>query len=539
MSSRHVNRAEKNASNEFRAGEEEFMAGTNAMAELDRLGSLTEITRQVVTDDAYQTARDLNNIMLTNQLYRRVVSNDPELKHTSSSFQEACSIASDLSESLAPDIADADPEDIATHGPVLTALSPSRRSELAHRALAFTKNSDKAIAVSGLWAGAKHLLAKERAELVSATIEGIKGVFDAHSRPVRPNDLSVIVGSALEGAKFLPVQTRSDLVNAIVGLDAVTQAEIISGYEIVDDTTRFRYGPIGNALTYLQFEERSAIVKMIRAMPDPRHRALAIGGMASGFEHLHPDEVNDLVRMIWHPMHDNALGKEAFWAMRELGPGLMSLSELHISKLGDLVREPLHPHYPGSANLRAMAVGGLGALVQYVGADKFIRMITDAGHPCYFRSGLDVSVILAGWGGAGLEHFRSDQRSNFVAMITQPHHPQALKDEDDIGFALCGIGRGLEYLKPKERSALVQATLNLGKGPYRGFAIGGMGRGMGYLKPEERRRVVAAAKQLSHEMCDEEFGSERSSERSIAMGGLMRGIQSWVTDIVAHKNVAV
>lgn len=498
MFSKHVTTAE-NASSESRSGDAEFKADTDAMAEQDRL---------------------------------------LQLKHLSSSFQEACSIASDLSESLVADITNVHPEDIATHGPVLTALSPSRRSELTYSALRFTKNADKAIAIAGLWTGAKYLLAKERAELVSATIECVKVLLNAQSAS-QPNDLSVIIGSALGGAKFLPAQTCSDLVNVIVGLGPVAQAEIVSGYELVEDTTRFRNGPLGDVLKYLQSEERSAIVKMIHEMADPRHRAIAIGGMASGFEHLQADEVNDLVRMIWHPIHDKALGKEAFWAMRELGPGFMSLNETHISKIGELVSEPLHPHYPGTSNLRAMAVGGLGPLVKYGGADNFNRMISDSRHPSYFGDGLDVSVILAGWGGAGLEHFRPDQRSNFVAMITQPHHPKALEDEADIGFALCGIGRGLEHLKPKERSALVQTTLKLGKGPYRGYAIGGMGRGMGYLKPEDRRRVVAAAKQLSHEICDEEFGFEGLSERSIAMGGLMTGVQSWVTDILAGKDVVI
>jgi hypothetical protein len=496
-----------------------------------------EIATHLVTDNLNETSRDLLSIMLTSQDSHAAVVWNPRVQRINVGLQQARKIACELSSSLCTNPRHMSPQDIASHGPILALLSADRSNAILETACNYERHVDRATAFAGLWA-AGGLLSDERSKFVLATLN---------------------------------LQNASARAVAMGG-----------NWSLWGRHTNRPVGRVGDGLEHLKRYERSALVENIRSMDtsQARARAVAIGGIAPGFEHLKSEEVDDLVRMIWDPNHPKALGQHARLAISSLGLGLKYVRSDHLTEILKVISDPDHSHAPTNVAQRAWMMGGLGPGLEFFTPDErtdLFRMISEPNHPRALIGSPLIAEVIAGWG-AGFGHFQPGERTELFKMISDPNHPRSLigdvavgkaisgmglalkhlkpkerselvkiicdpdhakvlTDPTDMAEAISGMGKGLEHLKPDERSALVRATRSL-KGTDQAIAIAGIGQGLGYLKPAERSSLLTAADQLSREGF-EWADEQHPSDHSLAMSGLTTGVKNWTTDLLNDKGVVV
>jgi hypothetical protein len=528
---------------------------------------VTAVTKDLITPDVYETVDNLSNVRLTSRFNHQVVTDDPELRRIYSGFRETLAIASDLSASLVADVTNNDPQDIAAHGKMLSALAPARRSELVKGALNSGDQDNQAIAIAGLWEGADHLRPVERSRLAEQSL------VLASLPNGDPNKEIAVAGLQLGGIKHLTPEQRKQFVTATLSLDPDTRAQAMSGSHWQWGHRRMlRTGQVGESLQYLRAEDRSALVRSLVEMQAPA-RAMAIGAMSAGFEHLKPEEVKDLVEMVSNPGHPHALGVDAISAIRNMKPGLKFLDETQTNELAKVVSNPEHSHHFPDPCLNADAMASLAPRLKNFDPDELCKVLSNTHHWGYLRDA-NVSQTLADWGDK-LTVFRPEQRSDFVRIITDPDHPRALKGQGDKSLAISGMAQGLVHLKQKERTCLVRAALDLtqselkaeaiaglGQGlqhlkqeersalvralgefededdEHKAVAIAGLAKGLAFLQPNERKEITDLSKQLSHEDLVE-HGNQFLSMRSLAISRMMAGVNSWQAETRVNKNVVV
>lgn len=515
-----------------------------------------EIVKGLVTDDPYETARNLNRFSESSKYSRDLVLIIPQMKGLRTELNQAGSGAVGLLKGLAFQQAESneiidevslsgsyedEPETpteanfrgmnpylLATHGPILGFVSRSRRSELVTAVLEIEDQEEQAVAIAGLGPGVKYLHPNETSDLLLATLN----LENSGCRTV------AITGTGTGAPNPYPQD----------GLAA--------------------------GIAHFRPSERSTIVKNGLLMRDPALRARMVGALGPKFGYLKSSEVQNLVRTIHDSSHPRALGDCAILAIAELGPGFEFVSRSDRKKILKVVSDPNHPHAPNNSLDRAYAVGCLGSGLGHFERNEITdlyEMVSDTTHANPLTGVDEVSQVLAGWG-SGLEHFNEKEIDMLTRKILDPDDLITRSDgrywakaisgigpslnsvstkerstlvqtaldlnESAVGvnrvMAIAGFGKGLKYLAPEERSALVDAAIAY-QNTKRAFVIAGLGQGLEHLNQNDRARLGAAAQELSDTQFEWGIGIEHD-DRTLAMYGLGVGAQDWATNLLARSN---
>ncbi|MBX4967859.1 hypothetical protein [Rhizobium binae] len=499
----------------------------------------------LVTDDPEETVRNLNRFKRTSKANELFINTHPKLGRIYSHLTRASEIAAELSDCLCdirrsevpeagrtsgPDQVDYSQlsgDAIGAHGHMLCLLTSGRRSALVKATLAHQDHYEQAFAIAGLAMGLRYLKREERTALVKATLD----VRDPRAR-------AYAIGLPPTG-DYIPVPATG----------------------------------LGCGLGYLTEQERQALVRTVRRTKDPAERAMGIAALAPGFKHLEPEQVKNLVRMIYDPQHPRALGRgSATRAIWGLGPGLEHIAPVQRGELLAVVCDRTHPYAPLDHPDKAMAMSAFLSGVAHIDPaqrNTLFNMIADPDHPNGFANSDCRGIVVAACG-AGISHFSAEQQKTLLDMMIVPVEDEPDTDRAFRSKAVSGIGPGLRYLPAEARDELMKMFLRPEQANTlirSGQAIGGMGIGLGALNVHYRKSLVSAALACEErqkaiaiaglgqeaEFLEEEDFSKlvkgvqelpltafevggdlvEQDSRSMAIQGLAKGLENWTAKVLA------
>ncbi|MBX5242039.1 hypothetical protein [Rhizobium sp. NLR22b] len=482
----------------------------------------------LVTDDPQETVSNLNRFKRTCKANEQLFNSPSKLGRIYSHLTRASEIAAELSDSLCDVRRSRLSGDlIGAHGWLLGLLPSRRRGELVRAALALEDPDEKAFAIAGLAIGLRYLKREQRTALVKATLD----IADSGARA------------------------------CAIGLPPT------GDYMTVPATG------LGFSLGYLTVQERKALVRTVRRTEDPSHRAMGIAALAPGFKHLEPEQVQNLVRMIYDPQHPRALGRgpasKAIWG---LGPGLKHIARDQRRELLAVVCDRTHPYAPLDDLDKAKAMSAFGSVLAHISPAErtdIFNMIADPNHPNGLANSDCRAIVMAACG-AGISHFTADEQRTLLDMMIVPVGDAPETDRAFRSKAVSGIGPGLRYLPTKARHELMKRFLRSEQTNTlirSGEAIGGMGMGLRALNVrygkslvraalacEERQKAIAiaglgqsadfleegdflelvkGAQALPSTRFEVEPGSFEQDSRSMAIQGVAKGLENWTAKVLA------
>lgn len=311
------------------------------------------------------------------------------------------------------------------------------------------------------------LNATQRDRLVEAAVELEDPSLEEH--------LSQFIAKMGSGLHVLSPQQRSDLVDILL-------------LEMTNEGLSTALCGFGQGLASLEKERRDELVNTVVSIEDEEYQSKAIVGLSAGAEALKPEDHQALIdaakgiSQVERFKADalSALGGKSFLftcdQLDTLIDATLSLADAtHAFEVARDMAEALPDMSPDAYNL---------CLPRYT-REVLSRL-----------SELDQLVMIHICGSA-LRQTESAETNHAHARLIDLAF--TLREDDDLSYAIAGLGGGLRGLTLDQRERLVEAGLAFEHEAHRSAAIEGLGGGLGALDTHQRSGLVDAALAIEDE----------------------------------------